>query len=210
MNERTRRCPRATRASLPLDRQFDRLFPDELRHLSSTHWTPVSAAVRAASLLCATKNTRVLDVGAGVGKVCAIGALSGEGMWVGVEHHAPLVRTAEDLARSLGVSKRTTFLQADAFSIDWNEFDALYFYNPFELQLFGGSGATDPSEIQIARVQQRLAALPSCTRVLTLHGFGGAMPGSFELLYHEVMPGVGLELAMWIQRASRTVVGLAS
>jgi hypothetical protein len=166
--------------------------------------------VRAASLLCATKKTRVLDVGSGVGKVCTIGALSGEGMWVGVEQHATLVRTAEGLARSLGVSKRTTFLQADAFSIDWNEFDALYLYNPFELPLFGRSSASDTPEIQIPRVQHRLAALPSGTRVVTLHGFGGAMPRSFELLYHEVMPGVGLDLALWIQRASRTIVSLAS
>jgi hypothetical protein len=125
---------------------------------------------------------------------------------VGVEQYAPLVESAAELARSLGVASRTRFLQADAFSLDWNEFDALYFYNPFELQLFRDTDVVPSPAEQIARVQHRLASLPNCTRVVTLHGFGGVMPASFELLYHEVIPGVGLDLAMWIQRASRVSV----
>lgn len=186
-----------------LDRQFDRLLPDDLRHLSSAHWTPVRAAVRAASLLCTGKRTRVLDVGAGVGKVCAIGALSGDGTWVGVEHHGALVESATALTRSLGVASRTHFLQADAFSIDWHEFDALYLYNPFEQPLFRDARSLAG---QAARVQQRLTAMPSCTRVVTLNGFGGVMPASYELLYHEALPGVGLDLALWIQRSRGVAV----
>jgi SAM-dependent methyltransferase len=197
--------PRRFSSSI-LDRQFDGLLPDDLRHLSSAHWTPVRAAVRAASLLCAGKKTRVLDVGAGVGKVCAIGAMSGEGTWVGVEQHGSLVESAVDLARSLGVAHRTHFLQADALSIDWDDFDALYLYNPFELPLFRDAETIASSTEQIARVQQRLSAMPSCTRVVTLHGFGGVMPSTYELLYHEALPGVGLDLALWIQRARRVTV----
>ena len=193
-----------------LDRQFDALVPQELRHLSSVHWTPVRAAVRAASLLCAGKGTRVLDVGSGIGKVCTIGALCGEGTWVGVEHHAALVDSAAALARSLGVASRTRFVQADAFSIDWREFDAVYLYNPFELQLFRDGDPRVSLAEQVTRVQQQLAALPTCTRVITLHGFGGAMPASFELLYHEVIPGVGLDLAMWMQRGRRAAATGAS
>lgn len=211
MNDQGRKSRRRCRCvTSSLDRKFDGLVPRNLRHLSSTHWTPVRAAVRVASLLCAGKDTRVLDVGAGIGKVCAIGALSGEGTWVGVEHYAPLVESAAVLARSLGVASRTRFLQADAFSIDWNDFDALYFYNPFELQLFHDSEEIASPAEQVARVQERLAALPICTRVVTLHGFGGVMPSSFELLYHEVIPGVGLDLAMWVQRARRSAVRVVS
>jgi SAM-dependent methyltransferase len=202
-----RRCRGRRRAPASLDRQFDTLVPEELRHLSAVHWTPVRVAVRAASLLCATEHTRVLDVGAGIGKVCAIGALSGDGTWVGVEQHAALVDSARDLTRALGVEERTRFFQADAFAVDWNEFDALYLYNPFELHLFGDEVA--PRSAQVARVQARLAALPSCTRVVTLNGFGGVMPPTFELLYHELLPSVGLDLAMWIQRARRAAVSVA-
>jgi SAM-dependent methyltransferase len=205
-----RRCRGRRGTIATLDHHFDTLVPHELRHLSAMHWTPVRVAVRAASLLCATKHTRVLDVGAGIGKVCAIGALSGEGTWVGVEHHATLVDSARDLTRALGIANRTRFFQADAFSVDWNEFDALYFYNPFELQLFRDSVAMPPRAVQIARVQARLAALPNCTRVVTLHGFGGVMPPSFELLYHELIPSAGLDLAMWIQRTRRSAGSVAS
>lgn len=191
---RKRRDRRVTAS--PVDRAFDRLLPDNVRHLSMAHWTPVKVAVRATSLLCPTRHTRVLDIGAGVGKVCTIGALSNLGTWVGVEQHAALVSTATQLARSLGVSHRAKFLHGDVFSIDWSEYDALYLYNPFELTLFDKPATRS---VQIARVQQRLAALPTCTRVVTFHGFGGVMPPTFRLLYHERVPVVGLDLALWIQ-----------
>lgn len=210
MNDPKNSSCRGIGAMAGLDRQFDRLVPHELRHLSALHWTPVRVAVRAASLLCATKHTRVLDVGAGVGKVCTIGALSGEGTWVGVEQHAALVESAAHLAKAFGVATRTQFLQADAFAIDWNDFDALYFYNPFELHLFRDSVELAPRSVLISRVQQRLAALPNCTRVVTLHGFGGVMPPSFELLYHELMPSTGLDLTLWIQRTRPVAVSVVS
>lgn len=198
----TRKRRRRVFPPTSLDQEFDRLIPDELRHLSTMQWTPVRVAARAAALLCTTRRTRVLDIGSGIGKLCSIGALSTFGTWVGVEQHAALVSSATDLARALGVAERTRFVQADAFSIDWNEYDALYFYNPFELPLFDGR-RTPSREVQIARVQQRLESVPSCTRVVTFHGFGGVMPSSFELLYHERIPSVGLDLALWIQRSSR-------
>ena len=194
--DRRRVCPAAN-----LDQEFDRLVPDELRHLSSMHWTPVRVAARAAALLCATRGTRVLDIGSGIGKLCSIGALSALGTWTGVEQHAPLVASAMELASLLGVASRTRFVAADAFSIDWTEYDALYLYNPFELSPFDG-GANPSQAVQIARVQQRLEALPSCTRVVTLNGFGGVMPASFELLHHERVASVGLDLALWIQSSN--------
>lgn len=193
------RAPRR-RATL-LDRQFDRLVPRELQHLSSVHWTPVEVAVRAAFLLCPTRRTRVLDVGSGIGKLCSIGALSTLGTWVGVEQHEALVKPARDLARVLGVADRTRFLATDAFAIDWNEFDALYFYNPFELALFDDHPTRSERAVQIACGQQRLAALQDGTRVVTCHGFGGVMPSTFELLYHERI--AGLDLALWMRRARR-------
>jgi hypothetical protein len=205
-----RHCRTAQRGIASLDRQFDRLVPDELQHLSSTHWTPVQVAVRAATLLCPTPRTRVLDVGSGIGKLCTIGALSTFGTWVGAEQHEPLVKTATELARRLGVSERTQFLQIDAFDLDWSDFDALYFYNPFELALFGEHATSPSPAVQIARVQRRLAAVRDFTRVVTFHGFGGVMPSTFELIYHERVAGFGLDLALWMQRSHRTVSSVLS
>jgi len=187
-----------------MDHAFDELVPAELRHLSQVHWTPIAIAARAVTLLCPWRKTRVLDVGSGIGKFCTVGALSELGLWFGVEQHESLVHVAERIARRLGVGGRTVFLHDDAFAVDWSEFDALYLYNPFEHSLAapGLSSTTVESEIQAARVHERLSTLRPGTRVVTLHGFGAAMPPSFSLVYHERVPIYGLDLALWVQSAS--------
>lgn len=50
--------------------------------------------------------------------------------------------------------------------------------------------------------ERRLATLRDRVRVVTLHGFGGAMPPSYELVYHERVSAVGLNLALWVQHAA--------
>lgn len=185
-----------------LDERFDRLIPRELKHLSSLHWTPVPVALRVAALLSPTPSTVVLDIGAGVGKLCSIGAVSTRGTWVGVEQHGTYVQTARNIANALGVADRTCFLQADAFAIDWNDFAALYLYNPFEVPVFEPPGRRGE---QVRHAQARLAKLPCHTRVVTLHGFGGVMPRSFELDYHERMTAYSVDLAVWRQCAHHMV-----
>jgi SAM-dependent methyltransferase len=186
-----------------IDRAIDALVPNELRYLSSTHWTPAEIAMRAVALLAPTPGERILDIGAGIGKLCSIGALSvHDTIWCGVEQHQPLVAAARDLARALGVTDRTTFLHGDALALDWTRYDALYLYNPFELTGLGLHQfvGVETFRAEVARVEARLASLPGGVRVVTLHGFGGAMPPSFELVYQEHMPQVGHDLVLWRQR----------
>ena len=175
------------------DHEFDELIAPELRHLSHVHWTPISVAIRAATLLCPAPNMKILDVGAGIGKLCMVGAMSSESTWCGVERHESLVAAARKLSRALGVADQTMFVHGDAFAIDWAEFDALYFYNPFE---FEGS-ASDP-----AQAEERLAGLPQGVRVVTLNGFGGSMPPSYRLVYHERISIMELDLVLWVQGSS--------
>ena len=73
------------------DAELDQVFPEELRERSHLHWTPVAIAIRAAELLAPASSLRVLDVGAGVGKACIIGALVTGAMWWGVEQDQVLV-----------------------------------------------------------------------------------------------------------------------
>lgn len=187
-----------------IDLAFDDLVPGELRHLSPVHWTPIDVAARAATLLCPWHDTRVLDVGAGIGKLCTVGALSEIGMWCGVEHHESLVKVAERIARRMGVGGRTVFVHGDAFAIDWRDFDALYLYNPFEQSLAapGLASKVGDSERQAARVRERLSTLRRGTRVVTLNGFGAAMPPGFNLVYHERVPIHALDLSLWVQSAT--------
>src|SRR5882724_9352746 len=58
------------------DAAFDQLYSEDVRRLSGVHWTPVSVALRAVELLAPEAGMRVLDVGAGAGKLCCLGALS--------------------------------------------------------------------------------------------------------------------------------------
>src|SRR5262245_23793384 len=146
------------------DAAFDRLYPEAVRRLSVVHWTPVSVALRAAALLAPIAGMRVLDIGAGAGKLCCLGAAAHGGTWHGIERDPALVAAATDMARCLGVDHCTTFAAGDALDVDWAGFDSLYLYNPFESQRFGGgfaraAGAAGFDE-QVAVTAARLGGLP--------------------------------------------------
>jgi hypothetical protein len=166
------------------DAEFDQVFPDELRDRSHLHWTPVAVAIRAAGLLAPSPDVRVLDVGAGVGKVCLIGALVTGAMWWGIE-----------------VAHHTRFVHGDGSRLAWDEFDAFYFYNPFTTVMLAphASPFVRYATIQstLRRIEQRLAQARAGTRVVTFHGFGGHLPAGFTRLLREPTGDDALEL--WVR-----------
>src|SRR5258708_32599839 len=87
----------------------------KIRALSGQHWTPVAVAARAADLLTRAGATRILDVGAGVGKFCIVGALSTAAEFVGVERREGLVQVARRAAAQVG-SKRPPFIHSNMAS----------------------------------------------------------------------------------------------
>jgi predicted RNA methylase len=194
----------ALRARVPVDDpEFDRLYPEHVRRLSTVHWTPVSVALRAAELLAPEPGARVLDVGAGAGKLCCVGALACGGTWHGIEIDPALVAAATTTARRLEVDHRTWFEAGEMDQLDWGRYDSLYFYNPFESLLFGtarhaGDAGWVAFADQVARAEARLSELPTDTRVVTFHGFGGEMPSSFERTFVEAIGDA--ELALWVQQ----------
>lgn len=188
------------------DVEFDQLLPPAVRRLSAVHWTPVAVAVRAAAVLAPERGMRVLDVGAGPGKLCCIGALVTDARWTGVEREPHLVATARGLAVELGVAAGVRFDRGDAGAVRWRDFDSLYFFNPFETTLFGG----DPTDAglrwaafadEIERTAAALADLPSGTRIVTYHGYGGDLPPGFVLESSERI-GDGV-LAAWTKASRR-------
>jgi hypothetical protein len=201
--------PRAVAAALrwrvPVDDAvFDRLYPDHVRRLSTVHWTPVAIAQRAAALLAPEPGMRVLDVGAGPGKLCCVGALGHGGTWHGIELNPTLVEAGAAAARRLGIERSTRFSAGDMCQLDWDRFDSLYFYNPFESLLFGGPADDDRWTVfadRVARTEERLSELSSGTRVVTFHGFGGEMPSSYALSFTEAIDDG--ELALWIKQPPR-------
>jgi hypothetical protein len=194
----------ALRAGSALDdADFDQLYPAAVGRLSIVHWTPVAVARRATALLAPIAGMRVLDVGAGAGKLCCLGAVVHAGTWHGIERDPALVAAAIEIARVLEVDHCTRFWAGDALTADWRGYDSVYLYNPFESQRFGGgfaraAGGAGFAE-QVAATEARLAELAPGTRVVTFHGFGGDMPPGFALAELEEIEGG--ELALWIKRA---------
>jgi len=203
-----RRSVENVRAAKRGDRWFDAQLPARLRVQSSSHFTPVAIARRAARLLAPQPGMLVLDVGAGVGKFCVTAAREVEtATFVGVEVRPHLVRIAAEIARREALSN-VHFVTANAFDLDWAAFDSFYLFNPFAEQLFETTFVLDHTiklEPQnfvayVTAVRQRLARARVGTRVLTYHGFGAPPPPGYELTCAESM---GTDrIALWTKTRS--------
>jgi SAM-dependent methyltransferase len=183
------------------DAELDQVFPEELRDRSYLHWTPVAVAVRAAALLAPLPSLRILDVGAGVGKLCLIGAAITGATWWGIEQDAVQVAAASHAAWALDVDRKTRFVHGDGSRLSWDEFDGFYFYNPFTTLMLAphASPFVRYATIQhtLRRIEQRLATARPGTRVVTYHGFGGTLPAGYTLAAREPAGGDALEL--WLR-----------
>jgi SAM-dependent methyltransferase len=184
---------------------FDQIYPGEQRERSCLHWTPLDVAQRACALLASEPAARVLDIGAGVGKLCLVGALTTSAHWFGIERDAAMVAAAQAAADALGVTARATFIEGDIDSLDWSVFDAFYLFNPFAEARWAVEGdrlaRRDAFVATVALTEQRLADAAPGTRVVTYHGFGGEMPASYDLAHRE--PAHEDVLELWIRRATR-------
>lgn len=186
------------------DASFDQVFPASQRSRSYLHWTPVDVAVRAAALLAPTPDCQVLDVGAGVGKLCLVGAAVTNAAWFGIERDEEMVRIATVAAARMQLEQRTRFMHGDITSIDWSRFDSFYLFNPFaELLVCGTVDALDRRERYVALidfVQRQLSRSAPGTRVVTYHGFGGDLSG-FDVVHRE--PAREDELCLWLRQPAR-------
>ncbi len=193
------------RPSFMQDVIFDQVFPAVHRLRSWVYWTPVDVALRACALLAPTDAHRVLDVGAGVGKLCLVGAMSTSASWFGIERDAEMVDVANAAARTLGVHDRVRFAHGDVRSLDLSAYDAFYLFNPFAEVLFDDCddplARRDDYVAMIAHVQEQLANAAPGTRIVTYHGLGGDMPVGYELAHEE--PAREDHLRLWIRAGQR-------
>lgn len=188
------------------DDDFDRIFPAWARRLSDIHWTPVEVARRAAELLAVDSDTRVLDIGSGVGKFCLIGALTTGATFVGIEQRENLIDVARQTALHYDIV-RAQFRLGNMMDLDWSEFDGFYLFNPYQENIFDFvtpiSGAIQLSaQLYQQYVVATYAGLLSArigTRVATYHGFGGVVPDEYQLIARDAV-GTGC-LEVWEKRA---------
>ncbi len=194
-------------ANADADAMIDDLYPVRVARLASRHFTPVEIARRAAALLAPTPDHRVLDLGAGAGKFCIVGAACTGASFTGIEQRRHFVRAAVDAASRIGVTN-VHFIHANILDVNWRPYDSYYLFNPFAEQMLGGIDDSLPVApalfgFYIGEVRKRLRDAREGTRVVTYHGYGGAMPGSFRLLSCERAGSDELEL--WIKDGGERV-----
>lgn len=184
------------------DRAFDRFLPDGLQAVSAEYWTPLRVAVRVAVWLEELEIRSVVDIGAGVGKFCVVGALASRCRFIGLEQRPRLVEVARSLAHAFQVGERVEFLEGALGQVAPPLAEAYYFYNPFGENLFlDGHLDTDVElgderyDRDVAAAEELLRQAPAGTYVLTYNGFGGKMPAGYCLL--RVDRRQACELCLW-------------
>ncbi len=192
-NEALRRVLDAARGGEAVsDRIFDQLFPEPVRRVSSRFWTPVNVARKAAKILAANPGP-VLDVGAGVGKFCIVGALSTDAEFHGLEHRPELVDIANGVIAALGLSERAKVFCGTLDDVQWGQYRSFYFCNPFEENIFPEHRRYDDCvelsktrfEADTARVERELDMAPVGTRIVTFHGLGARVPATYRQCIEE-------------------------
>ena len=111
-------------------KEFDQLLSPAFKKVGDIHWTPTAIVVKAAKWLGENSESKVLDIGSGVGKFCMVGAGVSEAHFTGVELRKNLVDEANKIKEELGL-KKVSFLNQNITTVSFKEYDAFYFYNPF-------------------------------------------------------------------------------
>jgi SAM-dependent methyltransferase len=168
------------------EEQFHLLFPPALHALARNHWTPLLVVRKAANFLASENQTRVLDIGSGIGKFCLIAAYyHPHVMFYGVEQRKDLVEYAEAARKAVGI-KNVSFIHGNITEIDFRNYDHFYFYNSFYENLATAVKIDESVSYSIALYNQynrflykQLAKKPTGTRVATYHGMEDILPPDY-------------------------------
>lgn len=173
------------------DFEIDQVLPSRLRDLSDIQWSSVRVARTIARLLKDSGKARFIDLGCGVGKLCLLLALTTDLQVFGIERRASLAEFARRLNES-NAPGRVSILHGDALDLNWDAYDILYLYNPFFEHKFNkASPSLIDRDIELGNetfgkyvdgAHRRLCLLRPGQRVITYHGYGGAMPKTMKLI----------------------------
>ena len=171
------------------DACFDDLYPSTLKHLSDLHWTPVAIVRKAATFLAQHPGSRILDIGAGIGKFCLVAAEQyPDCHFIGIEQRKELVCLAEEAKRRAAIDN-VTFLTGNFQQIDFSHFDHFYFFNSFYENLVNKNSWIDDKvehslslyEHYTDSLKKKLTEMPVGTKLATYHSFNEIVPSPYKL-----------------------------
>jgi SAM-dependent methyltransferase len=191
------------------DETFDQQLTHYERERSRQYWTPVAVAARVAAAFSGHGAKKILDVGCGPGKFCVVaGSLQRDLELHGIEQRPRLVRLGLGLVRRFG-APNVRLSTGDATLVPWDEYDGLYFFNPFAENTYERDDRFD-NEVtfstmrfgaELLRAESLLARARLGTVLVTYHGLGGAIPSSYELVADE---RAGTDrVRTWVQRSQQ-------
>jgi SAM-dependent methyltransferase len=170
------------------DAEFDKIYTKRLKKVSEIHFTPVDVAQMAAKFLVREPGTRVLDIGSGAGKFCMVGASCTHGFFVGVEQRKTLFQLAEQLAQNHQLVN-IKYIHTNITEIEFQPFDAIYFFNAFHENLFQSDPIDDSVilekplyKVYSHYVKGQLEQMPVGTRLATYFSFTDEIPSCYTLL----------------------------
>lgn len=183
------------------DTSFDYLYPKRIQKLSEIHWTPLDIAKKSCEFL-SEPNTKVLDIGSGVGKFCiTAGFHQPQTSFHGIEQRKDLFNLAESVKDRLNLPN-VKFIHGNLVDLDFDLFDHFYFFNSFyeNIKPEGGIDTTIEATVELYKhytsfVYQKLDEKPSGTRLVTYHGALKQIPSSYKLIDNSY----SYALKMWMK-----------
>ncbi|MCJ7935924.1 MAG: class I SAM-dependent methyltransferase [Chryseobacterium sp.] len=169
------------------DSTFNELYPNHIKELASRHWTPIAVAKMAAEYLAEEPNSKILDIGAGAGKFCLVGAASTKGMFFGVEQRASLTKISKKIAARHKITN-VEFIHSNINEISFSDYDAFYFFNSFYENIDTSCLIDDTIlpdrdlyNTYSDYVKEQLDKTPVGTRLVTYWSKWDEIPSSFDL-----------------------------
>jgi len=175
------------------DEQFNYLYPVPVRQLAAKHWTPLHITWSIAQYLAPGDNTRVLDIGSGVGKFCLAAAwCMPTAFFTGVEQRKDLVAHA-DSAQAILKLENVEFIHKNFTRLDFDRYDHFYFYNSFyenlvDTEKIDDSIAYSPElyDYYNRYLYKKLDGRPAGTRLVTYHSLEAEIPPTYHLVECQV------------------------
>lgn len=184
------------------DRVFDSLISQPAQGSPYVvNWTPVEVAFKVACWINSRAIETLVDIGAGPGKLCIIGALTSYCRFVGVEQSPARVRDARRLASAFQVADRVRFVESSIRQSGIPLAQAYYLFNPFEEHLY--ESTPDPMAavksvrdfaLDVSYVERFLGEAPRGTYVIKYNGFGGRMPRAYDMICSDYSTDCSLRL----------------